>query len=151
MRMDLMRINDVVGAFGLSSRTLRYYEQVGILWSTHPDNKAQRYYGPDALERLKQIVVLRKLQIPIRDIAAIFRDDGTASLIRAFVNKLDSLDGEIAALTELRRLVRRKIRTTVYTAQPFRLNFLRPFMIDHSYFPFSRIASSPPGSAMIVL
>ncbi|MDR1060113.1 MAG: MerR family transcriptional regulator [Clostridiales bacterium] len=51
--------------YGISSRTLRYYEQVGILWSSHPDNKAQRYYGTDALERLKQIIVLRKLQIPI--------------------------------------------------------------------------------------
>lgn len=103
--MELMRINDVVGAFGLSSRTLRYYEQVGILWSIHPENKAQRWYDADALERLKQIVVLRKLQIPVRDIAAIFRDNSMETLIRAFVDKLESLDGEITALSELRRLV----------------------------------------------
>jgi len=29
--LDLIRINDVVENFGISSRTLRYYEQVGIL------------------------------------------------------------------------------------------------------------------------
>jgi DNA-binding transcriptional MerR regulator len=103
--MDLVRINDVVGTFGLSSRTLRYYEQVGILWSTHPGSKSQRWYDADALERLKQIVVLRKLQIPVKDIAAIFRDNSTAALIRAFMDKLESLDGEMTALSELRRLV----------------------------------------------
>lgn len=103
--MDLKRINDVVSTFGLSSRTLRYYEEAGILWSTHPDSKAQRWYDEAALDRLKQIIVLRKLQIPIRDIATIFKDNSMASVIRAFTDKLASLDGEISALSELRQLV----------------------------------------------
>ncbi len=92
-------------SFGVSSRTLRYYEQVGILWSSHPENKQQRYYDAAALERLRQIIVLRKLQIPIKDIIRIFSGEGTAALVRAFVSKLGTLDGEIAALSELRRLV----------------------------------------------
>lgn len=103
--MELIRINDVVETFGISSRTLRYYEQAGILWSAHPDNKSQRYYDSDALERLKQIIVLRKLQIPIKDIAKIYKDENTASLIQAFVDKLDSLDREIASLSDLRKIV----------------------------------------------
>lgn len=81
--MNLIRINDVVENFGLSSRTLRYYEQVGILWSTHPDNKAQRYYDDASIERLKQIIILRKLQIPIKNIVTIFKDNSTVSLIQA--------------------------------------------------------------------
>lgn len=103
--MDLIRINDVVDSFGVSSRTLRYYEEMGLLWSSHPENKAQRYYDADALERLKQIVILRKLQIPVKDIVSIFKCENTAALIQAFVDKLESLDTEISALSELRRLV----------------------------------------------
>ena len=103
--MDLIRINDVVESTGLSSRTLRYYEEKGLIWSHHPENKAQRYYDAEALERLRQIIVLRKLQIPIKDIALIFENENTSALIQAFVNKLESLDGEITALSELRRLV----------------------------------------------
>ena len=103
--LDLIRINDVVDTFGLSSRTLRYYEEKGLLWSHHPDNKAQRYYDANALERLKQIIVLRKLQIPIKDMVKIFKSENTATLIQAFVDKLESLDVEITALSELRRLV----------------------------------------------
>ena len=103
--MALMRINGVVDSFGVSSRTLRYYEQMGLLWSNRPDDKAQRHYDDGALERLKQILVLRKLQIPIKDIAAIFSSENTAALIQAFVDKLESLDNEITALSELQRVV----------------------------------------------
>ncbi|HEX2947357.1 MAG TPA: MerR family transcriptional regulator [Clostridia bacterium] len=103
--MDLIRINEVVDNFGISSRTLRYYEEMGLLWSNHPDNKTQRYYDTAALERLKQIIILRKLQIPVKDIVVIFKSENTAALIQAFVDKLESLDTEISALSELRHLV----------------------------------------------
>jgi DNA-binding transcriptional MerR regulator len=105
MFLDLIRINEVVDNFGISSRTLRYYEEMGLLWSNHPDNKTQRYYDTAALERLKQIIILRKLQIPVKDIVVIFRSENTAALIQAFVDKLESLDTEISALSELRHLV----------------------------------------------
>jgi len=103
--MELIRINEVVETFGISSRTLRYYEEKGLLWSKHPDNRAQRHYDKAALERLKQIIVLRKLQIPIKDIIVIFESENMSALIQSFVNKLDALDVEITALSELRKLV----------------------------------------------
>ena len=103
--MDLVRINEVVNGFGVSSRTLRYYEEVGLLWSSHPENKIQRHYDAAALGRLKQIIVLRKLQIPVKDIVMIFESESMAALIKAFVDKLESLDTEIAALTKLRQMV----------------------------------------------
>lgn len=103
--MDLIRINEVVDNFGISSRTLRYYEEMGLLWSNHPDNKAQRYYDTAALERLKQIIILRKLQIPVKDMVVIFKNENMTALIQAFVDKLQSLDSEISALSELRHLV----------------------------------------------
>lgn len=103
--MDFIRINEVVENFGISSRTLRYYEEMGLLWSNHPDYKTQRYYDTAALERLKQIIILRKLQIPVKDMVIIFKSENTTTLIQAFVDKLESLDTEISALSELRHLV----------------------------------------------
>lgn len=105
MFLDLIRINEVVENFGISSRTLRYYEEMGLLWSNHPDYKTQRYYDPAALERLKQIIILRKLQIPIKDIVVIFKNENMTTLLQSFVNKLESLDAEISTLSELRHLV----------------------------------------------
>jgi hypothetical protein len=55
--------------------------------------------------KTSSIIVLRKLQIPIKDIVAIFKSENMAALIQAFVDKLESLDTEISALSELRQLV----------------------------------------------
>lgn len=103
--LDLIRINEVVENYGISSRTLRYYEEMGLIWSTRPDFKTQRYYDNVALERLKQIIILRKLQIPVKDMVVIFKSESMSALIQAFVNKLESLDTEISALSELRQVV----------------------------------------------
>jgi len=103
--VKLIKINEVADTFSISSRTLRYYEEKGLLWSQRPEGRAQRYYDETALERLKQIIVLRKLQIPIKDIAAIFESEDMSTLTQSFVDKLDSLDVEIAALADLRKLV----------------------------------------------
>jgi len=105
MQLNLVRINKVVEKFSLTSRTLRYYEERGLIWSHHPENKPQRYYDDMALERLRQIIILRKLQIPIKDMLLIFENESMTVMIGAFVDKLESLDVEIAALSELRKLV----------------------------------------------
>lgn len=59
----------------------------------------------DALERLNQIIILRKLQIPVKDLVLVFKSESMTALIQAFVDKLESLDTEISALSELRHLV----------------------------------------------
>lgn len=101
----MTKIGTVVREMGLSSRTLRYYEQVGLLTSRRQPSSSQRMYDEEALLRLRQIVVLRKLQIPIKDIVRIFESDDMAELIAAFVRKLDTIDDEIGHLEELRAVI----------------------------------------------
>ena len=64
--MDLIKITDLANSFDVTSRTLRYYEQVGILESNRIPDSKYRYYDKDAVLRMKQITILRKLQIPIK-------------------------------------------------------------------------------------
>ena len=42
--MDFIKITEVTEKFGVSSRTLRYYEQVGLLKSERPSFEKYRYY-----------------------------------------------------------------------------------------------------------
>lgn len=57
--MDLIKITRVTEMFGVSSRTLRYYEQVGLLRSERPPFEKYRYYDSENINRLRQILVLR--------------------------------------------------------------------------------------------
>lgn len=105
MEERLTTMQQAVREYQLSSRTLRYYEQAGLLNSIRLPGVQQRCYDEVALKRLRQIVVLRKLQIPIKDIQAILDSpDGTA-MTEAFLRKLEALDDEIESLTALREVV----------------------------------------------
>jgi len=64
----LIKITDLTTGLGLSSRSLRYYEQVGLIRSVRTDFDKYRSYDAENIERLKQIIVLRKMQIPIKDV-----------------------------------------------------------------------------------
>lgn len=91
--MDLIRINDLTSRLGLSSRTLRYYEEIGLIESIRPPQEKYRYFDEKAVERLTQILVLRKMQIPIKDIVKIFYNPDTTALVDVFVEKMNEIDG----------------------------------------------------------
>ena len=64
--MDLICITDAVKLFGVSSKTLRFYESVGLLHPIRNDDNKYRYYDAAAIERIRQILILRKMQIPVK-------------------------------------------------------------------------------------
>lgn len=103
--MELVKITQLSQQLELSSRTLRYYEQVGLIESVRPVNEKYRYYAPEAVERLKQILILRKMQIPIKDILRIYHSQDMGVVVEAFVNRIKSIEEEVVALSELKRIV----------------------------------------------
>lgn len=61
--MELQTLSQISKFFHLSTRTLRYYEQIGLIQSEKKDVYAYRVYSEDTIKRLQQIVILRKLRI----------------------------------------------------------------------------------------
>ncbi|MNB79056.1 Nodulation protein NolA [compost metagenome] len=103
--MDLVKITEVTEKFGISSRTLRYYEQVGLLQSERPAFEKYRFYDSENINRLKQILVLRKMQIPIKDILRIYESQDMAILVQSFVKRIEEIEDEINALSQLKTYV----------------------------------------------
>ena len=48
---------------GITSRTLRHYEQVGLLTPASTGANGYRYYGEPELRRLQRILLLRELGV----------------------------------------------------------------------------------------
>jgi len=94
-----------VKQFGLTSKTLRYYERVGLLEAKRTDNNNYRYYDESDVERIKQIVVLRKMQISIKDIIRIYESEDMSVVVETFVSRIRDIDEQVGALTELRAVV----------------------------------------------
>ena len=102
--MDLIKITDLTTRLGLSSRSLRYYEQIGLIKSIRSEFEKYRFYDSENIERLKQIIVLRKMQIPVRDILRIYESADMSVVVETFVNRIHAIDDEIGALAELKRI-----------------------------------------------
>jgi DNA-binding transcriptional MerR regulator len=101
----LVKITDLTEQLGISSRSLRYYEQVGLITSIRPEFEKYRFFDAPTVERLKQILVLRKMQIPIRDILRIYESEDMSVVVEAFVDRIAAIDNEVNALSEMKRIV----------------------------------------------
>lgn len=103
--MDLMTISQVSKSFSVSTRTLRYYEQIGLLSSQKQEGYAYRTYNKSAVRRLQQVLVLRKLRIPLKQIKLIFCNDDLTFLVEVFQKNIEELSSEITALNVVRSLM----------------------------------------------
>ena len=68
---------------GVSTRTLRYYDELGILKPARVNSSGYRIYGAQEVERLQQIMFYRELGVPletIKDIVTHPSFDGAAAL-----------------------------------------------------------------------
>lgn len=66
--MDYMTIGEVSSMLQISARMLRYYEKAGLIESTRKEDYAYRIYDADAVRKVQQIIILRKLQVPLKQI-----------------------------------------------------------------------------------
>jgi len=69
---------------GISTRTLRYYDEIGILKPARINSSGYRIYGQAELDRLQQILFYRELGVSLIDIKNIINEpsfDGINALI----------------------------------------------------------------------
>lgn len=102
---NLIKIREVSLKYDISARTLRYYEDMGLIQSTRSDDYAYRLYDENALKRLKQILILRKLNISVKDIQRIFSSNNSEVVLEVLGKKVTDIDDEVALLHELKEIV----------------------------------------------
>ena len=67
-------VKDVSEMTGVSIRTLRYYDEIGLLKPAGYTESGYRLYDDRALEELQQIMFFRELEIPLTDIKNIMEN-----------------------------------------------------------------------------
>lgn len=96
----LMKIGDVTNKYGITHRSLHYWESVGILESSRGEND-YRYYDDENMQKIKQIVLLRKLRLSIPSIQEIFTSNELSKLITVFTSRMDESKKEKEQLNAL--------------------------------------------------
>lgn len=104
--MERMTVSQVSKNLGISARMLRYYEQEGLITSLCREGYSYRVYDDHTVLRIRQILLLRKLRIPVRQIKLILENTDTVAAIEIFRQNIRELDEEITALPTVRDILR---------------------------------------------
>ena len=107
-----MFIQELAQLTGVSAKTIRYYESIGLLPDPQRAENNYRQYTPEAVERLRFIVTARGLGFNLTDIGEFLtaRDEGTLPCRRvldSFDQRISEIDRRIADLLTLRDTLQR--------------------------------------------
>lgn len=115
--MDEWTTQEVVRASGVTSRTLRHYDRIGVLTPSRIGSGGLRHYDRDALVRLQKILIWRDLGLSLAQIARLLNGetDDRSSLAQhrerleaerdRLTRQMAAVDRTIDALTKGREIM----------------------------------------------
>jgi MerR family transcriptional regulator, copper efflux regulator len=106
---ERMRIGELTRRAGVTPRTVRYYESIGLLPPGEREGTGQHYYTDETLARLRKIDQLKHLGLGLEEIAGVidlyFSDPSgvrpkqkVLAILRAHLAELDAKLGNLQQL-----------------------------------------------------
>ena len=107
---ERMRIGELAQKAGVTPRTIRYYENLGLLKPSEREGKGFRYYTEAQLAKLHKIDALQSLGLTLEEIGGIidlfFEEPtmlrGKQKLLEILQAHLQEADEKLEALTQFR-------------------------------------------------
>ncbi len=98
-------IHQVSEQFGLTSRTLRHWEDKGLFYSTRDPQSGWRMYNSEALQRIRLVILLRELDIPLKFVKVIIDSADTKVTSKIIRNQINKLSEENIVITNRKNLL----------------------------------------------
>lgn len=107
---ERMRIGDLIQRAGVTARTVRYYESIGLIPPGEREGNGQHYYTEETIARLRKIDQLKKLGLSldeIRDVIDLYFTDPSGrqpkqKVLALLRQHLADADQKIGALQQFR-------------------------------------------------
>lgn len=97
----MIRTGELAKRTGLTVRTLRYYDAIGLLTPSGRSDAGYRLYNDGDIARLRNIQALRDLGFPLSDIQRML-DAGDVPLAEIVARQVHALNQEISRAAEIR-------------------------------------------------
>lgn len=114
--MEAMTIGDVAKVAGVPPRTIRFYEDKGVLPRPSRSRSGYRLYGPDDLKRLSLVRRARSLGFSLTEVGNLIRlaqhercDSFQGKAAQLMIQKLAEVDAAIQQLNATRRELEKSI------------------------------------------
>lgn len=106
---EIVSIGELCKMLGLTTRTLRYWEEVGFIESVERSGRESRGYTPYYVRRIKFIMRLKELGLTIKELQYLYKTYGEAkqtermipelvSILDVHVNMIDEKMGKLSSL-----------------------------------------------------
>ena len=119
-----IQIGVLAKSLGITTRTIRYYEEIGLMGKTERPDGGTRSYSKDDIMRLKFILKLKNLGIPLKEmekLSDIFDINKknfatiTPKLIEILDSHISKVDEKMSDFSSLRKdIVEYRMRITDY-------------------------------------
>lgn len=101
----------VAAIAGLTVRTLHHWDRVGLLVPGARSESGYRLYGPSDLARVREVIVWRRLGVPLQDIARVL-DDPDADRMTVLRRQRELVGTRIDELRDLARALDEALEST---------------------------------------
>ena len=108
---EMISIGDLAKSTGLTTRTLRYWEEAGLIEAAPRSDGSNRLYSRDVAQRVRFIIKLKELGLTIKEMQDLYAAYGEARqtdrMIPALVHILDRhinlVDEKMTRMASLRK------------------------------------------------
>lgn len=122
-----VRIGQLAAEFGLNPKTIRYYEEIGLLPAAQRTAAGYRLYSDRDRDRLRFIAKAKTVGLMLEEIREVLqlKDDGQQPcehVLSLLDQKLATVDEQLRALTEFKQelvTLREEAVETIGTEAPF--------------------------------
>ena len=114
---ERLRIGEIAGLVGVTPKTVRHYEKVGLLKEAERSESGYRLYAADDLLRLHRVKRLRSLGLSLKQVRSVLGgEDGGIPFRDTLAALRADVDSQIGRLQERRRLLEEMLSREVLEA-----------------------------------
>lgn len=100
-------VNEIAKLTGISKRTIRYYDQIGLLTPAEINESGYRLYDDESLKTLRQILFFKELDFSLKDIKSIINSENFNEKIalekhkKLLLLKIDNLNNIVNIINKI--------------------------------------------------
>ncbi len=98
---ELTQIGEVAKQLGITTRTIRYYEEIGLMGLSERIGSGARLYNRENIKRLKFILKLKELGIGLKEMEALAENFDAAQDRDAQLQQFDTITPKLLEILEL--------------------------------------------------
>ena len=116
----MFKIGEIARQAGVTTRTLRYYEQLGLFVPTNVNTKGYRYYNDDTLVVINRIRDLQRVGLSLDEIKEVIglyfhqkkKVEAKEKTLNYLQIHLDNIESKITLLNNVRKEIKVQIQST---------------------------------------